>query len=197
MKIERTKVEKLTITGALSLDPITVFAEDLGPRQGKVTIECYGKSWSAYWGGCGDKGVAAFICSCHVEYVVNCLDRGIESMKYDPSQADRVLKKIVLARRRQLDQWRPGARQDWTYDSLTKTEARELWDRIEDEHFYDDPAGNADLIGSVVGHEEWWNAIPTAPNPDYLYLCRIVAAVQQAFSQQQDEVKTPAELEPA
>lgn len=182
MKIEKSTVTKMTITGATNLDPITLYLEDIGLRQGKIIIECYGKSWSAYWGGCGDKGVAAFIRSCNVDYIVNCLDRGIEPTKYSASTAGDVLKKIVIARRRQQDQWRPGARQDWTYDSLTKTEARELWDRIEDTIFYDDPAVNADLICAVVDHDEWWADIPTAPNPDYLYLSRIVAAVQGALA---------------
>jgi hypothetical protein len=192
MKIERSKVEKLTITGAPSLDPITVYAEDIGPRQGKITIECYGKSWSAYWGGCGDKGVAAFFRSCNADYIANCLDRGIEASKYDASEAGNELKKIVIERRRLHDNWRPGSLKNWDYDFLDRHEARELWSRMDSEHFYEDPAGNANLFSAVTGHEEWWNAIPTTTNPAYVYLCRIVRAVQQAFAATHDEAKTPA-----
>jgi hypothetical protein len=190
MKIEQSTVTKLTITGAPALDPITVYAEDIGPRQGKITIECYGKSWSAYWGGCGDKGVAAFFRSCNADYIANCLDRGIEGSKYDASEAGNELKKIVIERRRLCDGWRPGVLKNWNYDSLEKAEARELWSDIERETFYDDPAVNRELICAVVGHDEWWQAIPTTSNPDYVYLCRIIKAVQDglAISAQQTEM---------
>ncbi len=51
MKIETSTVTKLTITEVARLDPITVILEDIEPRKGKIIIECYGKSWSSYWGG--------------------------------------------------------------------------------------------------------------------------------------------------
>ncbi|MDK1397980.1 hypothetical protein [Pseudomonas protegens] len=44
LKVERSKVTKLVITGAPSLDPITVFLEDLAPCKGKITVSCYDKS---------------------------------------------------------------------------------------------------------------------------------------------------------
>lgn len=188
MKIETSTVTKMVISDLLNskhrLDPVTVYAEDLGPSQGKIIIECYGKSWSAYWGGCGDKGVISFFCSCNTDYLVNCLERGIESTKYDPAQADEVLKKLVIKRRRVASNWRGWSRRrnEMDLESLTKDEAREMWDLIEDTHFSDDPAGNYDLYQKVYGMEEWWLCIPQSPNPDYQYLCRIVDAVREAFN---------------
>lgn len=57
LKIERSTVTKLVITGASRLDPITVFLEDFGRRncptesdpnyqtaQGKITINCWHNS---------------------------------------------------------------------------------------------------------------------------------------------------------
>ena len=57
LKVERSTVTKLVITGAPRLDPITVFLEDLGRRncpteanpnhetaQGKITINCWDRS---------------------------------------------------------------------------------------------------------------------------------------------------------
>ncbi|WP_274643372.1 hypothetical protein [Pseudomonas serbica] len=61
LKVERSTVTKLVITGAPRLDPITVFLEDFGRRDcptesnpnyqtapGKITINCWDKSWNAY-----------------------------------------------------------------------------------------------------------------------------------------------------
>ncbi|SDO46932.1 hypothetical protein SAMN04490202_0989 [Pseudomonas reinekei] len=67
LKIERSTVTKLVITGAPRLDAITVFLEDFGRRdcsiesdpnyqtaQGKITINCWDNSCNAYgmtgWG---------------------------------------------------------------------------------------------------------------------------------------------------
>lgn len=183
MKIERAKIEKLTITGAPSLDPITVFAEDLGPHQGKVTIECYGKSWSAYWGGCGNKGVAAFFRSCNEDYIANCLDRGIEDGIVDcDSIKDGARRQIIdLRRGRMVKSFRtPDQMVRLGRDEISASEARDLWEEIEFAEFGDDGWREPKLMQKVFG-DEWWYRLPTKPNPDYIYLCRIVRAVQQAF----------------
>ena len=44
MDIQQSTVKKLLITGVESLDPVSVFFENYGDGQGKVVIECYGKS---------------------------------------------------------------------------------------------------------------------------------------------------------
>jgi hypothetical protein len=184
MKIEQAKVEKMTITGAKSLDPITVYAEDIGPRQGKITIECYGKSWSAYWGGCGDKGVAAFFRSCNEDYIANCLDRGIEASIVDAdSIKDGALRHVITLRRGQLiKSFRvPGQLVRHGRDEITSDKARKLWEEIDYAEFGDDGWREPKLLQKIFG-DEWWYRLPAKPNPDYVYLCRIVRAVQQAFA---------------
>jgi hypothetical protein len=191
MKIDRSKVEKLTITGAKALDPITVYAEDIGPRQGKVTIECYGKSWSAYWGGCGDKGVAVFFRSCSDDYIANCLERGIEASIVDAdSIKDGALRHIITLRRGQpINSYRvPGQLVRFCRDEITAKEARGLWEEIDLAEFGDDGWREPKLMQKIFG-DEWWYRLPTKPNPDYIYLCRIVRAVQEAFN----EVAAPQE----
>jgi hypothetical protein len=49
--------------------------------QGKITINCWNKSGSDYWGGMGPRTVAKFIPDCDWHYVLNCLDRGISSTR--------------------------------------------------------------------------------------------------------------------
>jgi hypothetical protein len=195
MKIERSKVEKLTITGAKALDPITVYAEDIGPHQGKITIECYGKSWSAYWGGCGDKGVAAFFRSCSDDYIANCLERGMEANIVDAeSIKDGALRHVITLRRGQfIKSYRvPGQLVRHGRNEITSDEARKLWEEIDYAEFGDDGWREPKLLQKIFG-DEWWYRLPTKPNPDYIYLCRIVRSVQEAFATTHGEEKLVAE----
>ena len=84
MKIEKSTVEKIKITGAKNLDPVSVFLEDLEPGRGKITIECYGKSWSAYWGAMGkERTISQFFCDANTEYIVGYLDGQLRSVIYE------------------------------------------------------------------------------------------------------------------
>ena len=79
MKIQKTTVEKITLTELDGLDPVAVIAEDIKPRHGKITITCYGKSWTAYWDGIGDKNIAQFFCSCNNSYLMGRLSPETDS----------------------------------------------------------------------------------------------------------------------
>lgn len=73
MDIKTEKVTKLVLSKIDRLDPVTVFAEDICPNQGKITITCYGEAWTAYFGSIGDSGIADFICSCDESYLAGKL----------------------------------------------------------------------------------------------------------------------------
>ena len=77
MNTEISTVKRLKITDLINseykLDPVTVFLEDYEPGKGKITIECYGKSWSAYWGGMSGDDVATFFCRCDQHYLAKNL----------------------------------------------------------------------------------------------------------------------------
>lgn len=72
MNITQSTVQRIYIADA-GLDPITVLVEDFAPGKGQITITCFGEAWTAYWGGCGDKGVTAFFCNAYSEYLVDKL----------------------------------------------------------------------------------------------------------------------------
>lgn len=82
MKIEEKVITKINITEVEGLDPIGVVLEDLGPRQGKIAIDCYGQSWTAYWGGMGPNSIAEFFCSCDEHYLAKKLS-SIADWVYD------------------------------------------------------------------------------------------------------------------
>ncbi len=172
MEVETSQVTRLKITGGDRLDPVTVFLEDLGPKQGKVTIECYGESWSASWGGMGDRTVADFFCSCDEHYLANKLSSIRGSVDDFDGLADHARKHIIDGRK--------------SHD-FEKAEARRLYDRCEDlsgvENFDQAAPAMADIYGP-----EWWYAVPTKPNPDYQYLCRIILCVQEALTKENTAV---------
>lgn len=58
------------------LDPIAVYVEQFGPASSRMTVQCYAQAWTAYWGSHGEKGLEAFVMSCHADYVVDGMTWG-------------------------------------------------------------------------------------------------------------------------
>jgi hypothetical protein len=166
VKVESSTVKKLKITEIESLDTITVILEDIGPRQGKIIIECYSESWASYWGGMGDRTIAEFFCSCGNDYLIGNLS-STKSTVIDDDAIEEAAKKIILRLRR-----------DGEIDSV---EAREMFDEVDG--YGPDIANDYKLLHRVYG-DEWWYALPHKMNHEYEYLERICNAVK--FGIQQD-----------
>jgi hypothetical protein len=77
MNIEKSSIEKLRITEVDGLDPIDVFIDITSTTSGKVTINCYGKSWTAFWPSVGEKGIKSFFKRSDNEYLIGYLDASI------------------------------------------------------------------------------------------------------------------------
>lgn len=169
MKITESTVRQIEISEVTRLDPIRVMLSDIGPGQGRINIECYGKSWASYWGGMGKETIAEFFTTCDEHYIAKNLASGLESDIFDPDNLVDALKKEVIADRKKH------------FDS--KKEARARWTLIEE---LDLPEHEAQLwaitnqMQEIMG-DEWWYRLPKKPNPDYQYLCRIIKAVQAAL----------------
>lgn len=58
------------------LDPIAVYVEQFAPESSRMTVQCYARAWTAYWGSHGSKGLESFIVSCHPSYVADSLTWG-------------------------------------------------------------------------------------------------------------------------
>jgi hypothetical protein len=169
VKIEESTVRKLRITEATALDPIDVILEDLGPRKGNIVITCYNKSWTAGWGGMGDQTIAKFFCSVTVGYIAGNLSTGIQQSVFDPDGLTESLQRIVLKDRRRRN--------------ISGDEARETWGEIDEMGHPDNIEQcwyHSKLLVKLIG-DEWWYGLPEKPNPDYVYLCRIINAVQEAL----------------
>lgn len=61
-------------SGLVDLDPLTVFLEDFRPGQGQLTVVCWGRAWTHYWGAMGEGyDLAKFISKASTGYIVGKL----------------------------------------------------------------------------------------------------------------------------
>lgn len=180
LQVERSTVTKLVITDAPSLDPITVFLEDLAPCKGKITVSCWGKSWTAYWAGmwCG-LNIGQFFCELNTSYIIGYFDQQMSSRQFSAEALANKVRREILKMRRSSD--------------LDASDARDMYDEAEDIRYLnsiDALGGSHQQLMQLVLGNEWWHlsADATEPNPDYAYLEQIIHAVQQALSQEQQHV---------
>ena len=188
MKVETSTVTKLVITGAVNLDPITVFLEDFEPRKGKITVSCWDRSWNAYWGGMRDgHTVAQFFCQLDEHYIIGYFQPMLSSLRFSSDALMALAKKSVIDRRlMRKGYWEFG-------DSLNQQDARALFDQIDDLRCVESITGGhqqGELLTDLFG-PEWWHLVDekaVEPNPDWHYMCRIITTVQQALVLPDSEV---------
>jgi len=100
----RETVDQLTIR-TQGLDAIRVVTEDFSEGQGSMTITCYGRAWTAWWGGMGKENVQTFVRTCDTPYLVNCLVRGMTpGLKRFKADDENYLCRIVDAVRKAFDE---------------------------------------------------------------------------------------------
>ena len=86
MKIIKTQVTQLKVSEIERLDLINVYLEDMVAGQGRIIIECYGQSWSSFWGAMGDRNISEFFVSCDEYYLSEKLAPKIRPKIYDIDQ---------------------------------------------------------------------------------------------------------------
>ncbi|MYM92447.1 hypothetical protein [Duganella vulcania] len=186
MQVTQSSVTKLTITDVPGLDTITAIFEDLMPKRGKVILECAGTAWSAMWSGMGEKTVAQFVGSMSEEYLANYLSNERKDI-VDAESIKSGAQRHILRLRRGFVVPAVGGRERVLRigrGELTAREAKALWDEVQLARFGDDGWAAYNLLERIFG-AEWWFQLPTKPNPNYLYLFRVITAVQQALQQRQ------------
>lgn len=171
MRVVEDSVRRITIDMVPNLDPIRVVLEDIGPRQGRISIECYGKAWSAYWGGMGERTIAEFFSACSVCYLAGKLT-DISSTVFDADRLSEFLKKELIEQRRKLELDSESARD--FFEEIETIESTHSIDSLWHTHF--------DLLVKLLG-DDWYcsGSLPTKPNPEYEYLCLIIRTVQRAL----------------
>ena len=103
MKIEAGTVTILHISEVPRLDPIRVTLDDIGPGQGRINIECYGKAWASYWGAMGKESIAQFVVTCDNHYLIKNLAPGLDGDKFCGHQLEANACKLVTQMRRKRE----------------------------------------------------------------------------------------------
>lgn len=185
MKTETTQITKLLISDLMGepfkLDPVTVILEDFEPGRGRIIIECYGTSWASSWSAMSGRTVAQFVSDCGADYVIDSLT-SVSRLRFSPVEAVKLARRAVCDRRRRRGlYWEHG-------DALERDEARALYDQASELRHMEninDGAHHERLLTKLFG-PEWWHALDgeaVEPNPSYLYLQRVVQAVQAGLLQ--------------
>lgn len=175
MKIQKTTIQKIILTDLVGLDPIDVMLEDIEPGKGRITIRCYTKAWTAYWGGMGNRTIAQFYCDCDEHYIAGSMAPDVSPSLQDAEAVIPVARREICKMRRSRD--------------IKANKAAELWAGIEsisgDSHT--GLFNHSEILVPIFG-DDWWHSIPKRPNPDYEYICRIIKAVQSGMRELLAEV---------
>ena len=101
MRIEETQITKIKITDLDACDPITLLVEDIEHGEGKLIIECSGRSWSSHWTSMG-KSLLELLDSESVDYLANRLwDHNLPQTEPDYSLVTDSIRSQVLELRRE------------------------------------------------------------------------------------------------
>jgi len=162
MQIESKNVLQVTLKNIKGLDPITLFLENFKPGEGKITINCYTSSWTAYWGSMSGRTIEQFFADENEHYLAKNLSTIDSSVPDLDATKDHAKTELLQERRRQY---------------IGQAEARERFDRIEDLSDLDNARAMAEVFG-----DEFYHSIKSITNPEYAYLCRVIKAVQEGLS---------------
>lgn len=167
MKIESKKVDTLRITEVKGLDPITVMLENFEPGKGKITIECFGESWTASWGAMSGDTVQQFVCRTDDHYLAKNLS-SINSSIIDVEASIKALKAMVD------EAVNTKSHASFLKDDIDNFESPMQWIQT-----------FSDTAHEILGGEPWHYDFPTKTNPKYSYLLRIIQTVRSALKEQQ------------
>lgn len=171
--VEKIDVLSFVITGAERLDPVRVMIENYEPGKGRITITCYGKAWTAAWFAMDGDDVQTFIKRVSNEYLIGYFDPQLRSTVDDDNDANLLFVKseiIKLRREREID----------------AVQAREMWDEAENADDVKESCccfGVGNKLLNLFGDDPWYADWPTAPNPKYQYLERVLNAVRDGLKQ--------------
>lgn len=176
MKVEASTIQKIEIAEVEELDPVTVILEDLGRYRGRLTVTCFGRSWSRLWTNTGANSIAEFVAWQSAEHLAEALAQTMRPTQYDEQLLVAYAKRVVVERRRGIS---------LDYDSLEKDVARRLYDACDTLHGYGEFERLPSPLMTELFGDEWfcagWHA--QGPNPDFVYLTRIAQAVIDGLAQ--------------
>jgi hypothetical protein len=99
MKTKCFSVAGFEVSDMPDLDTITVYFHDYELGKGRITVECYGCSWTSYFGAMGEKTIREFVSTAGVDYLVNKLGNApiLKQRKRDSDYLARILTAVKVA----------------------------------------------------------------------------------------------------
>jgi len=176
MQVEASTIQKIEISDAGALDPVTCILQDLGRYRGSLTVTCFGRSWTHQWNNTGANSIAEFVAWQNAEYLASALAPMMRQTVYNESLLVAYAKRVVVERRLGIS---------LDYDSLEKDEARRLYNACESLRGYVAFESLPSTLMTDLFGGEWFYAAGHAegPNPDFVYLTRISQAVVDGLAQ--------------
>ncbi|WP_323907602.1 hypothetical protein [Aeromonas veronii] len=167
MQVSVSHTTKIVLTELEKLDPVTIYLDNPAPSRGKITIECFGKSWSSFWPAMGGRRVEEFFVSCDDDYLAGNLSSCRSHIPVtDTDEICQFLRGRIIEHRRE--------------GYLDKDDARKYWDEAADITLTSDYCSNNDLMYDVLG-DDWWLSLPEKENPDYNYLVLVIQTVREGL----------------
>lgn len=166
VEVATAHVTALRLTGLDNLDPITVYLDNPEPGRGQITIRCWDTSWTAGWRGLSGRSVEKFFVAQNDHYLAKNLGSIPEEVTVEGEVLAKHLKGMVCGLRRSR--------------KLSKGEARGIWDDCIGVEITEEYCRDHYILTVLLGGG-WWHDLPTMPNPDYVYLCRIIQAVRDGL----------------
>jgi len=170
MKLETSNVKKIVIRDLKDLDPISLYLEDYGKGQGQITIICFNKSWSNFWGSMGTENLTDFILSADNHYLSKKLNPTVKSNINDEDGLENDAKRHIIELRKECE--------------INKKLARDLYDDTNNLMIWKDIDSSLyeSRMYAIYG-DEWYDCLPQKSNPEYQYFCRILDAIKEALKQ--------------
>lgn len=167
MQVSVTHTTKIVLTQLERLDPVTIYLDNPTPGRGKITIECFGKSWSSFWPAMGGRRVEEFFVSCDDEYLAGNLSTCRSHIPVTDQDEICVCVREGIVKQRLAGE-------------LEKDDARRFWNEADSVTLTSDYCSNPELMHAALG-DDWWLWLPEKENPDYNYLVRIIQAVREGL----------------
>lgn len=167
MQVSVSHTTKIVLSKLQRLDPVSIYLDNPEPGRGKITIECFGKSWSSFWPAMGGRRVEEFFVTCDDEYLAGNLST--------------CRSHIPVTDQDEICAWvRDGIVKRRLAGELEREDARRLWGYADSVTLTSDYCSNPDLLVAALG-DDWWLCLPEKENPDYNYLVRIIQAVKDGL----------------
>ncbi|HCZ33027.1 MAG TPA: hypothetical protein DHV93_05965 [Holophagaceae bacterium] len=99
MRTEHRPAAAFVLLEVPGLDPINVITQDLGPSEGRLIIECFGQTWSYYWGAMGGQRLAEFVATSDPSYLCSKLQGCARLKKREVEYLYRIIAAVQQAMR--------------------------------------------------------------------------------------------------